>query len=106
MTVDRRKGNEHVQERLEHLTNIGAPNVILESHRSYFGNVIFVSISEPHWNGATAVSYLHSIWPPLGDRVLFNVTGAPDKATIDLIIKELKNAMSLVLCSEISESQN
>jgi hypothetical protein len=105
MIVDREKGNDHVQEGLERLKARQAPNVILESHRSYFGNVIYVSISEGRWNGATANSHLYSIWPPLGDWVHFDVIGAPDAATIEMITQELASAMGLILCSEIPESE-
>jgi hypothetical protein len=99
--IDRERGDAHVQQGLERLIGLGAPEVILESHRLYFGNVVFVSVSEGHWTGATATSYLHKMWPPLGDTVSFDIQGAGDESAVDSIARELGAALGMVLCSEI-----
>jgi hypothetical protein len=101
MIVDREKGNAYVQEGLEKLITLQAPDVILQSHRSYFENTIYVSISEERWNGARAIAYLQSIYPPLGDRVHFDVIDATGVTIIDTIAQEIKGAMEMVLCSEL-----
>jgi hypothetical protein len=93
--VDREKGDANVQERLEKLIEMEAPRVILDSHRSYFGNTIFVSIAESAWNGAAATSYLTLIRPPLGDAVYFDVVGA-DSTSLALIKRELEVALDMV----------
>lgn len=100
--VDRERGNKHVQEGLDRLIGLGAPDVILESHRSYFGNVVFASVSEARWAGAVAISYLHRMWPPLGDAVLFDVQGAADDAAVGKIAGELGQALGMVPCPEVA----
>jgi len=97
--IDRERGNTHVRQGLDQLIGLGAPDVILKSHQSYFGNVVFASVSETHWNGATATSYLHRMWPPLGCRVLFNVEGADDTVA-GAIVNELAVAMGMIPCSQ------
>jgi hypothetical protein len=99
MIVDQEKGDARVQERLQHLIDLDAPSVILESHRSYFGDTIFVSISEVHWKGATATCYLTSINPPLGDTFSFEVTGA-DPTSINLMKRDLAMALDMVCYDE------
>ena len=97
--IDRKRGNAHVQERLDSLVSLGAPDVILESHRSYFGNVVFASVSETRWEGAVAISYLQRMWPPLGDAVFFDIEGAVDEAAECAIAGELGEALGMVPCS-------
>lgn len=99
--VDWERGDAHIQAGLERLVGLGAPGVILESHRSYFGNVVFVSVSEPGWSGATATSHLHTIMPPLGDAVFFDVEGAADETAAASIGRQLGEALGMVLCSEL-----
>ncbi len=99
--VNRERGDVHVQEGLNRLIRLEAPDVILDAHRSYFGNVVFVSISDSQWAGASATSYLHTMWPPLGDAVLFEVEGANDEMTVDLIARELAGTLGMVRCSEL-----
>lgn len=103
--IDRERGDAHVQAGLDRLIGLGAPDVILESHRSKFGNVVFVSVGGSRWAGATATSYLHRMWPPLGDTVFFDVQGADDALTVDLIARELGTALGMVFCSEVSEDE-
>jgi hypothetical protein len=98
--IDRERGDGHVQEGLDRLISQGAPDVILESHRSYFGNVVFASVSEARWEGATATSYLHRMWPPLGDAMFFDVEGAADERIVAFIAGELAAALGMVPCSE------
>lgn len=102
--IDRERGDAHVQEGLDRLIAMGAPNVILESHRSYFGNTVFVSLSESHWAGATATSFLQRMWPPLGDAVFFDVQGA-DEALMSTIASELASALEMIVCSEPAKSE-
>jgi hypothetical protein len=97
--VDKARGDAHIKEGLDRLIAMGAPDVILKSHRSYFGNTVFVSVSEPRWRGATATSYLQKIWPPLGDSVLFDIQGADDELA-NSIARELAAALDMVVCSE------
>jgi hypothetical protein len=99
--IDRERGNAHVQHGLDRLIGLGAPDVILESHRSYFGNVVFASVSEARWEGAVAISYLHRMWPPLGDAVFFDVQGAADEAAAGAIASELGEALGMVPCPEV-----
>lgn len=101
--VDWERGNAHVQAKFDQLVTLGAPAVILESHRSYFGNVVFVSVSEPGWSGATAASYLHSISPPLGDAVMFEVEGTDDETTAKAIVRALGAALDMVPCAGVAE---
>ncbi len=75
------------------------------SHRSYFGNVVFASISEVRWGGAVATSYLRRMWPPLGDVVFFDVEGAAGKEAVDTIAAEVAAALGMVLCSEVADSE-
>jgi len=103
--IDRERGDAHVQEGLGRLIGLGAPSVILESHQSYFGNVVFVSLSERHWAGATATSYLQRMDPPLGDRVSFDVQGSNDGPTVASIARELGAALGMVPCSQIAEDE-
>lgn len=98
--IDWGRGNAHVQEGLERLIALGAADVLLESHRAYFGNVVFTSVSEGRWEGATATSYLRRMWPPLGDAVYFDVQGATSDAIIGVIASELGAALGMVPCSE------
>jgi hypothetical protein len=100
--IDRGRGNEYVQEGLNLLIGLGAPDVILESHRSYFDNVVFASVSEVRWEGAVATSYLHRIWPPLGDAVFFDVQGAADDSAEGAIVRELGEALGMVPCPEVA----
>src|SRR5689334_36980 len=100
--IDPRQGDAHVQERLDQLVSMGAPDVILEAHRAYFGNVVFASVSEGRWNGAIATSYLHRMWPPLGDVVVFDLQGATDDAMAASIASELAEALHMVPCSELT----
>ena len=103
--IDRERGNSHVQEGLNRLVAMGAPNIIIESHRSYFGNTVFVSVSESRWAGATANSYLQRMWPQLGDAVFFDVQGAND-ALLPSIARELAAALGMVVSSEISKNDS
>jgi hypothetical protein len=98
--LNRERGNAHVQEGLDRLIGMGAPDVILESHRSYFGNVVFATVSEARWQGAAATSYLHRMWPPLGDVVFFDLQGVADEAAVESIARELGTALGMVPCSE------
>jgi hypothetical protein len=104
MMADPRKGDAHVQHGLDELIKLGAPDVILESHKALFGNVIFTSISEPRWNNATATSYLQSMRPGLGDRVSFDVTGTFDESTLRVVREDLARALEMVPCSPPRES--
>jgi hypothetical protein len=92
-------GDAHVQDGLDRLIGLGAPDVILESHRTYFGNVAFASVSEDRWEGATATSYLHRMWPPLGDAVVFEVQGVETDAMAASIASELAAALDMALGS-------
>ena len=103
--IDRERGNAHVQECLDRLISLGAPEVVLESHRSYFGNVVFAAVSEARWDGATATSYLHRMWPPLGDAVFFDVQRAATEAVVGLIAGELGAALGMVPCSEVVDAE-
>lgn len=96
MVVDRPKGDAHVQEGLNRLIEVGAPDIILESHKACFGDTIFVSLSDDDWKGAVASSYLTSIRPPLGDAVFFEVNGA-DSLTLESIARELETALGMVV---------
>jgi hypothetical protein len=100
MVIDRDEGNAHVQRKLDDLIAMGTPNVILTSHRGYFGNVIYVSIAEESWHGAVAISYLHSMYPQLGDTVFFDVTAAPNKIATNVIAKELADALQMLLVQD------
>ena len=97
--IDRERGDAHIQEGLDRLIAMGAPDIILKSHRSYFGNTVFVSVSEGRWAGATATSYLQRIWPPLGDAVFFEVQGAED-VLASAIARELGAALDMIVCPE------
>ena len=99
MTLDRDEGNAFVQRRLEELIGMGTPEVILNAHWNYFGNVIFVLIAGNLWHGAFAKSYLHSISPPLGDVVYFDIVGEPDTITTQLIVEELSQALCMPPCN-------
>ncbi len=101
MTVDRQQGDAWVQQRLDELIEMGTPDVILQGHRSYFGNTIFVSINEPEWHGAIVTAYLQTFSPPLGDYVTFEVCGVPDEPTLDRIERALKAALKMVLITEL-----
>lgn len=101
MVIDGPKGDAQVQEGLDRLIQVGAPEIILESHKWYFGKTIFVSIAEKHWRGAVASSYLTPIRPPLGDTVYFDVTGA-DSVTLESIARELEIALGMVVCPQAS----
>jgi len=103
LVVDRERGDAHVQAELDQLVRLGATEVILESHKSYFGNVVFVLIDEISSTGATATSYLQSIWPPLGDAVWFDVK-ASDKTTVEKTARELAASLGMVICSIDGES--
>jgi hypothetical protein len=100
--IDRERGNAHVQAGLDRLIGLGAPEMILESHRSYFGNVVFASVSEARWEGAVATSYLHRMWPPLGDAVFFDVQRAADEAAVNVIASELGAALGMVPRPEVT----
>lgn len=102
--IDRDRGNAHVQAGLDRLIDDGAPAVILESHRAYFGNVIYASVGESHWKGVTATSYLHRIWPPLGDAVTFDVQGNAGDATVGSLVRELGTALGMVPCSDVADT--
>ena len=102
MLVDREKGNAFVQQRLDQLIALGAPEVILNSHRRYFDNTIYASISPPDWQGVSATSYVHSIRMPALEGVDFDVTDATDETTRDNIARELAGALGMALCSEIN----
>jgi hypothetical protein len=100
--IDWERGDAHVQAGLDHLIRLGAPDVILESHKSYFGNVVFVSVSESRWGSAIATSFVHTIWPPLGDAVVFDVHGATDEGTVGLIARELRAALGMLIVQPIA----
>jgi hypothetical protein len=102
--IDWERGNAHVQEGLDRLIGLEAPDVILESHRSYFGNVVFASVSEARWAGAVATSYLYQMWPPLGDVVFFDIHGAADEVAADAIASELGEALGMVPCPKVAGS--
>jgi hypothetical protein len=102
--IDRDRGNAHVQAGLDRLIDDGAPAVILESHRAYFGNVIYASVGESHWKGVTATSYLQRIWPPLGDTVTFDVQGSAEHATVDSIARELGVALGMSPYSDVADA--
>ncbi|MDB5338795.1 MAG: hypothetical protein JWN70_4414 [Planctomycetaceae bacterium] len=93
--IDWAQGDAYVQAGLDRLIGLGAPDIFLNAHRLYFGKVVFVSLSEPRWAGATATSYLHNTSPPLGDAVIFDVDGAEDESTVDLIARELGAALGM-----------
>ncbi len=99
MTIDRDEGNAYVQRRLDELIAMGTPDVILDAHRNYFGNVIFVLIAGNSWHGAFARSYLHTISPPLGDVVCFEIDGEPDTITSNQIVEELSQALCMEPCN-------
>ncbi|MFO0876270.1 MAG: hypothetical protein U0840_02765 [Gemmataceae bacterium] len=102
--VDWPRGNTYVQAGLDRLISLGTPEVILQSHRAYFGNVVFVSVSEPRWAGITATSYIHSIWSPLDDSVLVDVQGSDDAETVGSVVRELGAALGMVLCMAEQEA--
>jgi len=95
--VDREKGNALVQERLDGLIAIGAPSVILESHRSQFGDTILATIADESWGSATATAILSSIRPPLGDGVAFE-TRDEDATTVERMSRDLANALGMIRC--------
>jgi hypothetical protein len=96
--IDWQQGNAFVQAGLDRLISLGTPEVILHSHRAYFGNVVFVSVSEPQWAGIVATSYIHSIWSPLDDAVLFEVQGSDDTDRVGAIFRDLGAALGMVPC--------
>ncbi|MGL4463324.1 MAG: hypothetical protein ACRC1K_14340 [Planctomycetia bacterium] len=98
--VDWRRGDAYVQAGLDRLASLGTPEVILRSHSAYFGNVVFVSVSEPHWAGVVATSYVHGIRSPLDDAVLFDVQGPDDPERTAAVFRELGDALGLSLCAE------
>jgi len=102
MLVDREEGNASVQKGLDGLIAMGAPEIILSSHRAYFDNVVYVSISEPTWNGITATAYLESMVNAALSGVCFEVPDTAHPATIDMITQELRDALHMLLCSEIN----
>jgi hypothetical protein len=103
LVADQAKGDAHVQERLDMFIAMGTPDVILTSHRSYFGKVIYVSISEPHWKGATVTSYVYPMYPGLGDGASFDVDDEMEAATTNLISNELATALGMTRCTDESE---
>jgi hypothetical protein len=102
MLVDREKGNAWVQRKLDELIAMGAPNVILTSHRALFDNVVYVAISDPAWSGVTATSYLESMVNAALSGVCFDVPDASDSATVAKITQDLRDALHMLLCSEIN----
>lgn len=96
--IDRPRADAYVQSGLERLIDQEAPDVILEAHRRYFGNVIFASVSDEHWEGVTATSYLHTMWPDLGDTVSFEMNPDPGSETGRVIANELAVALDMVVC--------
>jgi hypothetical protein len=103
--IDWERGDAYVQAGLDRLTALGTPDVILQSHRAYFGNVVFVSVSEPRWAGIVATSYIHSIWSPLDDAVLFDVRGSDDADRVGPIFRELGVALGMVPCVAASDAE-
>ena len=101
MLVDWKRGDAFVQTRLEQFVAIGAAEVILKSHRTYFGNTAYVSIREEHWSGATVTAWLQTMRPPLGDAVCFDVMGTDAEAVGELIAGELGAVLGMVRCSDI-----
>jgi hypothetical protein len=101
MLVDREKGNAWLQCKLDQLIAMGAPNIILTSHKALFDNVVFVSISEPAWSGVTATSYLESMVNASLSGVCFDVPDTAEPATVAKITQDLGNALHMLLCSEI-----
>lgn len=99
MTIDPDEGNAYVQRRLDELIELGTPDVILDAHRKYFGNVIFVLIADDSWHGAFAKSYLHTISPQLGDVVYFEIDGDPSNIATTQIVKELSQALCMEPCN-------
>jgi len=102
--IDWPRGDAYVQAGLDRLIALGTPEVILRSHRAYFGNVVFVSVSEPRWGGVTATSYIHSIWSPLDDAVVFDVRGPEDADRVGPIARELGAALGMAPCAAASDA--
>jgi hypothetical protein len=100
MLVDRDKGNELVQRKLDKLIEISTPDVILESHKTYFDNTIYVAISQANWLGARVESFIQSGWFQLGDCVSFDVSGALDEEILRLVAQDLSRALNMVLCPD------
>lgn len=74
---------------------MGAPDIILSAHRDYFEKVVFVSIEDESWDGASVTSYLHSMSPPSGDVISFDLIGASDPLTTDSIAHDLAEALRM-----------
>jgi hypothetical protein len=104
MSIDRKRGDALIQQGLDELISRHAPEPILESHRSYFGRTIYVSICEERWNGACASSYLTPMYAALGDCLHFEITDTADPVVSKLITDELKSTLRMVLCSELRKS--
>jgi hypothetical protein len=102
--IDRQRGDADVQECLDRLIATRTPKVILESHRSQFGDTAFVTVGESRWAGATATSYLSTIRPPLGDRIEFDVQGAED-GLASTIARELAAALEMFVLPENPEDE-
>jgi hypothetical protein len=88
-TFDKAKGDEHIEAQLQELIQQRAPEVILASHRNYFGGVAFVSVASKDWGGASASGYVFSISPPLGDHLVLQLKGVADRLIGDRIAHEL-----------------
>lgn len=95
IVIDPVKGDASVQERLDELMAMGAPEIILNAHRNYFGKVIFVSIADESWNGASVNSYLHTMSPRLGDVVYFDLDGNAEPLAAEAIANDLADALGL-----------
>lgn len=104
LNLDWERGDVYVQSQLDRLIALEAPDVILESHRSYFGNVVYTSIRDKSWSGAIATSYLCRMCLPLGDAVFFDVQKA-DEATLNLVASEIAAALGMIRCTEICDSE-
>lgn len=96
MIVDWEQGKSYVQERLNLLMSMNAPEVVVEAERACLGKVVFVSIREVRWSGATVTSYLSSISPPLGDGVRIEVAGADGTVAV-AIAREVTSALGMSL---------
>jgi len=93
--VDWDRGNQHVQTRLQELIALRTPEVILKSHRSFFGHVAYLSVSYPEWPNLSVSSYVHS-----NDAVFFDVSEPFNVELLKRAAVDLSAGLDFQFCLE------